>query len=212
MRIIITGGNSGVGKATATTAAESGHSVVIACRTIEKADLTADGFEADMGTNHLGHFALTSCSATSSRTGLSRGQRDVPLRSDPFRRPELQTRRYSAMAAYGKSKLTNVLFVRAYASDPRTTDTGITRSSAGRLPVGERNPVWTSCRPRPGCPGEPSGVDDRSAQRNVSGAAVQPVGQASGHRFAQEGPRPSGGRSALGIVGRADGLRLAVRP
>jgi len=46
------------------------------------------------------------------------------------------------MAAYAESKLTNVLFVRAYASDPGTTDTGITRSSAGRLPVGEGNPVW----------------------------------------------------------------------
>ena len=174
---------------------------------------TADGFEARMGTNHLGHFALTCLLGNKIKDRMvsvaSAMYHFAQIRFDDL---NWQTRRYSAMAAYGKSKLTNVLFVRAYASDPRTTDTGITRSSAGRLPVGERNPVWTSCRPRPGCPGEPSGVDDRSAQRNVSGAAVQPVGQASGHRFAQEGPRPSGGRSALGIVGRADGLRLAVRP
>jgi NAD(P)-dependent dehydrogenase (short-subunit alcohol dehydrogenase family) len=41
MRIIITGGNSGVGKATAGAAAESGHSVVIAYRSIEKAQRAA---------------------------------------------------------------------------------------------------------------------------------------------------------------------------
>jgi hypothetical protein len=38
MRIIVTGGNSGVGKATAATLAAAGHSVVIACRTIPKAE------------------------------------------------------------------------------------------------------------------------------------------------------------------------------
>ena len=54
------------------------------------------------------------------------------------------------MVAYAESKLANLLFVReraargvrAYASDPGMTDTGITRSLASRLPVGERNPVW----------------------------------------------------------------------
>ena len=37
MRIIVTGGNSGVGKATAGALAAAGHSVMIGCRTIPKA-------------------------------------------------------------------------------------------------------------------------------------------------------------------------------
>jgi NAD(P)-dependent dehydrogenase (short-subunit alcohol dehydrogenase family) len=43
MRIIVTGGNSGVGLATAAAAAESGHRVVIACRNVEKAERAAAG-------------------------------------------------------------------------------------------------------------------------------------------------------------------------
>ena len=41
MRVIVTGGNSGVGRATAAALAASGHSVVIACRTIPKAEQAA---------------------------------------------------------------------------------------------------------------------------------------------------------------------------
>ena len=199
MRIIVTGGNSGVGKATAAALAESGHSVVIACRSLEKAERaaadmsgdievaqldladlasvhafadsvetvdvlvnnagvmglpltrTADGFEAHMGTNHLGHFALT-CLLSDKIT-----DRVVSVASAMYHFARIHfddlnwnTRRYSAMAAYGESKLANLLFVRelanrgirAYASDPGMTDTGISRGMAHGLPVGERNLVW----------------------------------------------------------------------
>jgi NAD(P)-dependent dehydrogenase (short-subunit alcohol dehydrogenase family) len=199
MRIIVTGGNSGVGQATAAALAKSGHSVVIACRSVEKgqqaatqmegavevaqldlADLasvrafaasvetvdvlvnnagvmglpltrTADGFEAHMGVNHLGHFALTCLLGEKIKDRVISVASAMYL----FTRLDLDdlnwhTRRYSAMRAYAESKLANLLFVhgltargiRAYASDPGMTDTGITRSAAGGLPLGERNPVW----------------------------------------------------------------------
>jgi len=47
MRVIVTGGNSGVGKATAAALAASGHSVVIACRSFER----AEGAAAEMSGN-----------------------------------------------------------------------------------------------------------------------------------------------------------------
>lgn len=190
MRIIVTGGNSGVGKATAAELATAGHSVVIACRSMDKArraaaemrgdvtvrhldlaDLssvrrfadsvdsadvlinnagvlglpltrTVDGFEAHIGTNHLGHFALT-CLLADRIT-----DRVVCVSSAMyvFGRLHLDdlnwhSRRYWKWAAYTQSKLANMLFVaelarrgmRAYASDPGAADTDITRDSTGVL-------------------------------------------------------------------------------
>jgi NAD(P)-dependent dehydrogenase (short-subunit alcohol dehydrogenase family) len=195
MRIIVTGGNSGVGKATASALAQAGHSVLIACRDVEKgkrvlADMsgdievrhldlgdlasvrafadsvetvdvlvnnagvmgmslltrTADGFEAHIGTNHLGHFALT------CQLGEKIKDRVISVASamylfgridfDDF---NYHNRKYSWWSAYPQSKLANLLFVhelatrgiRAYASDPGATDTDITRS----MDIGERRRI-----------------------------------------------------------------------
>lgn len=76
---------------------------------------TADGFELQFGTNHLGHFALTGLlldrllPVTGSRivTVSSTGHRFAPgIRFD-----DLQWERsYNRLQAYGQSKLANLLF------------------------------------------------------------------------------------------------------
>ncbi len=190
VKVIVTGGNSGVGKATATALAAAGHSVVIACRTLPKgreaaADMTgdvevshldlanlasvrrfaesvtdvdvlinnagvmglpltrtADGFEATMGINYLGHFALTCLlgdritnrviSVTSAMHTL------CTMHVDDM---NWHTRRYSKWSAYEESKLAILLFtselarrgVRAYATDPGATDTDIARYGTGLM-------------------------------------------------------------------------------
>jgi NAD(P)-dependent dehydrogenase (short-subunit alcohol dehydrogenase family) len=53
MRIIVTGGNSGIGKATAAALAAAGHSVMIACRTIPKAEQAAAEMAGDVDVCHL---------------------------------------------------------------------------------------------------------------------------------------------------------------
>jgi len=80
---------------------------------------TADGFEMQLGTNHLGHFALTGLllgplfAAPSSRvvTVSSNAHRMGRMHWD-----DLQgERRYGRWAAYGQSKLANLLFHRELA-------------------------------------------------------------------------------------------------
>jgi NAD(P)-dependent dehydrogenase (short-subunit alcohol dehydrogenase family) len=194
MRVIVTGGNSGVGKATAAALVAAGHDVVIACRTVAKgakvaadmarsgtgtvgvchldlADLTsvrkfadsvesvdvlvnnagvlglpltrtADGFETHMGTNHLGHFALT-CLLGDRVTDrvisvASAGYVFARMHLDDL---NWHTRAYSMWAAYEESKLANLLFVyelnrrgiTAYASDPGVADSDVMRDSRGVL-------------------------------------------------------------------------------
>ena len=72
---------------------------------------TVDGFELQLGTNHLGHFLLTTLLLPQVT------DRVVVVASDAHRwahldldDPNWQHRRYRAFAAYGQSKLANLLF------------------------------------------------------------------------------------------------------
>jgi NAD(P)-dependent dehydrogenase (short-subunit alcohol dehydrogenase family) len=72
---------------------------------------TADGFELQFGTNHLGHFALTNqlLPQITGRvvTVSSTGHRAGSINFDDL---HWEHRRYRAMRAYGQSKLANLLF------------------------------------------------------------------------------------------------------
>jgi NAD(P)-dependent dehydrogenase (short-subunit alcohol dehydrogenase family) len=76
---------------------------------------TADGFELQFGTNHLGHFALTGL--VLDKMLLVSGSRIVTISSLGHRiradihLDDLQSeRRYDRIAAYGQSKLANLMF------------------------------------------------------------------------------------------------------
>jgi NAD(P)-dependent dehydrogenase (short-subunit alcohol dehydrogenase family) len=87
---------------------------------------TADGFETQFGTNHLGHFVLVNRIARLIRTGgrlinlSSAGHRfsNVDLSDPNFERTP-----YEPFVAYGRSKTANILF--AVAFDQRHRDRGI---------------------------------------------------------------------------------------
>src|ERR1700756_5365262 len=87
---------------------------------------TADGFETQFGTNHLGHFVLVNRIAALIRTGgrlinlSSAGHRfsNVDLVDPNFERTP-----YEPFVAYGRSKTANILF--AVAFDKRHRDRGV---------------------------------------------------------------------------------------
>jgi NAD(P)-dependent dehydrogenase (short-subunit alcohol dehydrogenase family) len=74
---------------------------------------TADGFETQFGTNHLGHFLLVNRIASLMRPGArlvslaSSGHRFSDVDLDD---PNFTTTPYDPWAAYGRSKTANVLF------------------------------------------------------------------------------------------------------
>ena len=99
-------------------------------------ETTADGFEMQFGTNHLGHFALTGLLlpvlrkaeaprvVTTSSNGHKVGRMDWD---------DLQgERRYGKWRAYSQSKLANLLF--AYELDRRSGDAGVDLVSAAAHP------------------------------------------------------------------------------
>jgi NAD(P)-dependent dehydrogenase (short-subunit alcohol dehydrogenase family) len=158
--VIVTGANSGIGRAAANALAAAGARVVLAVRNTDKGqaaaaqmpgkpevrrldlaslasirefatgwegtiDLlinnagimipplsqTADGFELQFGTNHLGHFALTNLlleHVTGRVVTVSSGaHRFGKIDFDDL---QWEHKRYRAWRAYGQSKLANLLF------------------------------------------------------------------------------------------------------
>jgi len=267
MRIIVTGGNSGIGKATAGALAAAGHSVMIACRTIPKAEQaaaelagnvevrhldladlssvrrftdsvetvdvlvnnagvmsqtlprTADGFEPHIGTNYLGHFALTCLLGNKIKDRvISVGSASYMfgrIRLDDLNR---QARKRSMFPAYADSKLAIMLFVhelarrgvRAYVADPGGADTDITRDGTGMWGW------WVELNAFPFLAQDPR-VAARTTIQAVttdlpSGTYIAPRPQTSGHtqghKTRKEGSRSGHGPSAMGAIRRADGLRL----
>ena len=113
---------------------------------------TGDGFELQLGVNHLGHFALTARllpllrRAPAPRVVLvaSLAARMVALDFD-----DLQSeRRYSAWRAYGRSKLANLMFARELERRSEADGWGV-RSYAAH-PGWSRTDLMT---PRPGMKG-----------------------------------------------------------
>jgi NAD(P)-dependent dehydrogenase (short-subunit alcohol dehydrogenase family) len=158
--VLVTGANSGIGRAAARAFAGAGARVVLAVRSTEKGEAaaasmpgetevrrldlasldsvrefaaawrgdlhllvnnagimipplgrTAEGFETQFGTNHLGHFALTNLllERVSGRvvTVSSNAHRQGAIDFDDL---NWERKSYSAWRAYGQSKLANLLF------------------------------------------------------------------------------------------------------
>ncbi len=103
---------------------------------LTKRQLTADGFERQFGTNHLGHFALTGLllpalqrsSAARVVTVASLAHRNGTVEEDNLQ----GERKYDPMGAYNNSKLANLLFV--YELNRRLKNAGSPLLSVGAHP------------------------------------------------------------------------------
>ncbi|MBV7258160.1 SDR family NAD(P)-dependent oxidoreductase [Erythrobacter crassostreae] len=105
---------------------------------------TADGFEMQFGTNHVGHFLLTKELMPLVEKGQdkrivnlsSRGHHITPVNLDD---PHFENREYNEWASYGQSKTANILFtvglekrfadkgIHAYAVHPGGIQTNLSR-------------------------------------------------------------------------------------
>ncbi|MFA4841051.1 MAG: SDR family oxidoreductase, partial [Agrococcus sp.] len=92
---------------------------------------TQDGFELQMGTNHLGHFALTLGLLPLLREGRARvvNQTSIAARGDAIDFDDFNSERaYDVMGAYSASKIAVALFSRELDARSRAGGWGITSS------------------------------------------------------------------------------------
>jgi NAD(P)-dependent dehydrogenase (short-subunit alcohol dehydrogenase family) len=194
--VIVTGANSGIGRAAATALADHAAHVVLAVRNLDKGEAaaaqmsggtevrrldlaslasirefaadwdgpidilvnnagvmipplsrTADGFEMQFGTNHLGHFALTNLLlphitdrvVTVSSTAHRMGRID-------FSDLNWERKSYRAWRAYGQSKLANLLFTAEL--QRRLTAAGSPVKATAAHPGLVATPIYTHDGPR----------------------------------------------------------------
>jgi NAD(P)-dependent dehydrogenase (short-subunit alcohol dehydrogenase family) len=97
---------------------------------------TVDGFDLQLGTNHLGHFALTGLllpqlvAAGHARVVTVSSQAHRIVRSVPLGDPRLDEGHYHKWRAYGRSKLANLLFMFELDRRARRADLPITSVAA----------------------------------------------------------------------------------
>ena len=97
---------------------------------------TADGFELQLGTNHLGHFALTGLLL--GALGARPGARVVTVSSNKHKAGRIDfddlqgERRYRRWRAYSQSKLANLLFM--FELDRRAREAGLDLVSVAAHP------------------------------------------------------------------------------
>jgi NAD(P)-dependent dehydrogenase (short-subunit alcohol dehydrogenase family) len=129
---------------------------------------TADGFEMQLGTNHLGHFALTGLLLPLLRKATA--ARVVVVASDAARIGRIRfddlmgERHYFRWTAYGQSKLANLLFARELGH------------RAADLTVAAAHPGYaaTNLQTAPGIPGRIMALGNRIlAQSDAEGALPQ---------------------------------------
>jgi NAD(P)-dependent dehydrogenase (short-subunit alcohol dehydrogenase family) len=110
---------------------------------------TAQGFEMQFGTNHLGHFALSARLLPSLLAAPAARVVTVSSSAHRFGRIDFtdlqQERRYAPWRAYGQSKLANLLFV--FELDRRARESGVELASMGAHPGFARtNLQWAGPR------------------------------------------------------------------
>jgi NAD(P)-dependent dehydrogenase (short-subunit alcohol dehydrogenase family) len=109
---------------------------------------TADGFETQLGTNHLGHFALTGLLLESLRRAPAARVVNLSSLAHLWGRivfEDLQSERsYDPTRAYGQSKLANLLFTRELAR--RLAASGSTALSAAAHPGSTRTELQRHSR------------------------------------------------------------------
>jgi NAD(P)-dependent dehydrogenase (short-subunit alcohol dehydrogenase family) len=161
--------------------------------------LTADGFETQFGTNHLGHFVLVNRIASLMRPGArlimlsSSGHRGADVDLDD---PNFATTPYDPWKAYARSKTANMLFaaefdrryaprgIRACGVHPGRVDTGLFRHLGeggldGLVAIVDRG------RAKQGLPPSTTRTPAEGAATSVWAAVVAPADEIGG-RFCED--------------------------